>query len=139
MPRATVTSESIRINLKSCEGGWVDLRQLPYHEMLVRRDRAARYVMDAEQEGKKVEIETVQSWARGYEFEHCIIDHNLEDEFGQKLDFANAMTLKVLDPRVGEEIEEEIDKLHNREEDLEGFQQPVTSSSTETTKEQNEL
>lgn len=135
MPRATVTTETIHIDLKTCPGGYVELRQLPYHEMLVRRDRAAKYVMDEASQGKRVEVETVQSWARGYEFQHCIIDHNLEDEFGGKLDFSNAMTLTILDPRVGEEIEEAIDKLHNREEDLAPFPQPASSSSMEATQE----
>lgn len=136
MPRATVTSDVQHIELKSCPGGFVDLRQLPYHEMLVRRDRAAKFVMDAEAAGQRMEIETVQAWARAFEFEHCIIDHNLEDEFGGKLDFSNSMTLKVLDPRVGEEIEEAIDALHNREEDLANFPSPASTFSAEATTEQ---
>jgi len=64
-----------------------------------------------------------------YEFEHCIADHNLEDENGQKLDFSNELTLKTLDPRVGQEIEEAIDKLHNVEENVKNFPSPASSSS----------
>ena len=127
MPRATIKTEAQRIELKSLEGGWVDIRQLPYYDMLVRRDRGGKLFFDAEQEGRVV-IATLQAWARAYEFEHCIIDHNLEDENGMKLDFSNELTLKTLDPRVGQEIEDAIDKLHNTEDDVKGFPSPASTS-----------
>lgn len=127
MPRATVRTEVQRVDLKSCPDGWVDIKQLPYYEMLVRRDKGGKLFFDTEEEGR-VEIATLQAWARQYEFEHCIADHNLEDDNGQKLDFANEMTFKVLDPRIGQEIEEAIDKLHNVEENVKDFPSPVSSS-----------
>ena len=127
MPRATIKTEAQRIELKSLEGGWVEIRQLPYYDMLVRRDRGGKLFFDAEQEGR-VEIATLQAWARQYEFEHCIQDHNLEDENGNKLDFSNELTLKTLDPRVGQEIEDAIDKLHNTEDDVKGFPSPASTS-----------
>jgi len=127
MPRATITTEATRVDLKSCPGGYVEIRQLPYHEMLVRRDKGGKLFFDQQQEGR-VEIATLQAWARAYEFEHCIIDHNLEDEEGKKLDFSNDATLSVLDPRVGQEIEDAIDKLHNIEVDVKDFPSPASSS-----------
>lgn len=132
MPRATVTQEAQRIDLTSCPEGWVEIRQLPYHEMLVRRDKGGKLFFDQQQEGR-VEITTLQAWARAYEFEHCIIDHNLEDENGEKLDFKKADTLKVLDPRIGQEIEELIDKLHNLEADIKDFRSPSSLSSESDT------
>jgi hypothetical protein len=128
MPRATVRTEVQRVNLVSCPEGWVDIKQLPYYEMLVRRDKGGKLFFDAEEEGR-VEIATLQAWARQYEFEHCIADHNLEDDQGNKLDFSNELTLRSLDPRVGQEIEEAIDKLHNVEENVKNFPSPVSSSS----------
>lgn len=129
MPRATVTTEALRINLKSCPGGYVEIKQLPYHEMLVRRDRGGQLFFDPSGEGSRVEIATLQAWVRTYEFKHCIVDHNLEDENGKKLDFGNDATLSVLDPRIGQEIEAEIDKLHNLEEDIVDFRSLSSSSS----------
>lgn len=139
MPRATVTTEALRIDLKSCPGGFVEIKQLPYHEMLVRRDRGGQLFFDPSGEGSRVEISTLQAWARAYEFEHCIVDHNLEDELGKKLDFSNHATLSVLDPRIGEEIEAEIDKLHNLEANVEDFPSPSSSSSEDGAPTQNEL
>jgi hypothetical protein len=133
MPRATVTTEAIRIELKTAPpDGFVEIKQLPYHEMLVRRDKGGKLFFDQGQEGR-VEIATLQAWARAYEFEHCIVDHNLQDENGQKLDFSNSATLSILDPRVGQEIEAEIDKLHNLEEDIKDFRSPSSSSSEDET------
>jgi hypothetical protein len=58
------------------------------------------------------------------------LDHNLEDEFGNKLDFSNGMTLQVLDPRIGVEIERYIDELNQdaEDEEQEDFTQLATSS-----------
>lgn len=138
MPRATITKEATRVELKSCPGGFVEIRQLPYHEMLVRRDRAGQLFFDPTGEDAKVEIATLQAWARQYEFEHCIADHNLEDEYGNKLDFSKEGTLSVLDPRIGQEIEEAIDKLHNVESDVKDFPLQQSSSSEETSNEPSE-
>lgn len=139
MPRATVTTEAIRVDLKSCPpDGYVELRQLPYHEMLVRRDRGGQLFFDPTGEEQKVEIATLQAWARAYEFEHCIVDHNLEDEHGKKLDFSKEGVLSVLDPRVGQEIEEHIDKLHNVEQDVKDFPSPASSSLEEIVPDLNE-
>jgi hypothetical protein len=135
MPRATITKEATRVELKSCPGGFVAIKQLPYHEMLVRRDKGGQFFFDEQQQGR-VEIATLQAWARAYEFKHCIDDHNLEDEDGKLLDFSKAETLSVLDPRIGAEIEDAIDKLHNLESDVKDLpQQP--SSSLEVEKEQD--
>ena len=131
MPRATVTKEAQRFELKSLEGAFVSIRQLPYHEMLVRRDRGGQLFFNPEEGDGKVEISTLQAWARAYEFKHCIADHNLEDENGQKLDFAKDGILSELDPRVGQEIEELIDSLHNVETNVKDFPSQPSSSSEE--------
>jgi hypothetical protein len=49
------------------------------------------------------------------DFEQCIVDHNLTDSTGRKLNLADPATLDILDPRVGEEIEKYIDELNNLE------------------------
>jgi len=133
MPRATVTQEVIRKELKSCPEGWVDLKQLPYYDMLKRRDNATRMSMDTGSgkdaaENRRVAIEFMNQWSTEFDFANCIVDHNLEDEFGQKLDMANPMTLKILDPRIGLEIEGYITALNQEEEDLEDFTSAPTSS-----------
>ncbi len=133
MPRATVTKEAIKVELKTCPpDGYVKLKQLPYHETLVRRDRAGQLFFDPTGEEQRVEVSTLQAWARAYEFEHCIVEHNLEDENGKLLDFTKEGVLSELDPRVGQEIEAEIDKLHNLEADIKDFPSPPSSSSEET-------
>jgi hypothetical protein len=137
MPRATVNQEATRVDLKSLPGGFVMLKQLPFGQMLSRRDRAARYLQEinpraARDDISKIQIDILNEASRIYDFKHCIIDHNLEDEHGNKLDFGNAMTLQVLDPKIGAEIETEIDKLNREDFDEEVFTTQSGAPSTPT-------
>jgi len=52
-----------------------------------------------------------------FEFQHCVVDHNLEDEDGRKLDLTKASDFNKLDPKVGQEIEELIRDLNDFEEE----------------------
>lgn len=133
MPKATVSQDHVRQDLKTLPGGFVVLRQLPYHEMLVRRDGAMKMSMeggDSASKDSKIDISMLQTWTREYEFKNCIVEHNLEDNEGQLLDFNSPMALRILDPRIGTEIETYIDALNSpTEEELELFTKLATSSA----------
>jgi hypothetical protein len=144
MPDATVKTDAERRELKSLPGGYVDLKPLPYGGVLTRRESAMKMSMEQQDrrsrkaggdEASKIDVELLQRWARAYEFKHCIVDHNLEDRGGKKLDFGNAMTLDVLDPRIGTEIERMLDEINGEEteEDLEAFFRSATTSTETTT------
>ncbi|SRR6266576_1556773 len=138
MPRATVSTEAIRYDLRSLPGGFVSLKQLSFGEMLQRRDRALRYTQEMTQGNGnigKMQIDILNEFSRQHDFPRCIVDHNLEDDQGNKLDFGERMikmTLAVLDPRIGSEIESLIDKLNQDEFDPEDFTTPAESPSTTT-------
>lgn len=141
MPRATVNTEAIRYDLKTCPDGFVMLRALPYGKMLERREKASRMTMDQEVRrgrgsSQRIDFSMMQRWTRQFEFENCIVDHNLENDTGQKLNFSMAGTLEIMDPKIGAEIEKLIDELNQDEEveDLDDFPLPSTpSSESETT------
>lgn len=133
MPRATVITDTIRKELKSCPGGYVELKQLSYSEMLARRDIVTR--MSMRQGGDdKINVELANLEANRFSFRNCIVDHNLEDDNGRKLDFSLPNTLAILDPKVGVEIERYIDELNqdDEEEELADFTMPASSFSGET-------
>ncbi len=138
MPRATMLTDGIRKELKTCPEGYVVLRQLSYSEMLARRDMVTRMSMQQGKGNDKINVELANLEANRYSFKHCIVDHNLEDDLGNKLDFSNVMTFQVLDPKVGVEIERYIDELNQEAEDeeQEDFTPPVTSSSEDSPTEQ---
>lgn len=143
MPRATVTTDTQRKDLKTLEGAFVELRQLSFDEMLERRDKAMKMSMQAQTRNAKdpgtINLDSAQQWARHFEFSRCIVDHNLEDENGNKLDFSNRMTLRVLDPKVGAEIERYVDELNQEdEESFEDFTKRLSSSSESNGTEQND-
>lgn len=135
MPVATIkTDDTTRVDLRSAPpDGFVLLRPLPYGKKLERRERTSKMLMRVDSgNGRKggrgrmrqssnpdavMEFESAQAWAVQFDFSYCIVDHNLTDDKDQKLDFANPMTLKMLDPRIGSEIEYAISELNEVEEE----------------------
>lgn len=140
MPDATVDSSQYeRHDLKSAPpDGYVMLRPLPYGMKLTRRDKASRMKMQTEQgrgrrSGGEIELETLNEWAIAHDFAYCIGEHNLTDKNGTNLDFTNPLTLKMLNPKVGSEIEKYLDRLNEDEDDetLEDFLKRSDGSSSE--------
>lgn len=133
MPRATVITDTIHRELKSCPGGFVELKQLSYSEMLARRDIVTRMSM-RQGSDDKINVELANLEANRFSFRNCIVDHNLEDEHGRKLDFTLTNTLAILDPKIGVEIERYIDELNQDDDEAElaDFTTPAFSSSEAT-------
>lgn len=133
MPDASVNTEPVRRELKSAPpDGYVELLQLPYYDMLRRRDGAARMYAEASESGEmdnKLFMESMQEWSRVFEFKHCIVGHNLTDKNGTAFDFSKAETLRKLNPNVGHEIERLIDELNGEAEENPDFT-PLASSSS---------
>lgn len=132
MPVATRKIETVRHELKSCEGGFIEIRQLSYDEMLERRDGATQILMERGVKNgntpPQMAIKIANKWSNRFTFPRCIVDHNLDDEGGHRLDFTKPdAVFKTLDPKVGAEIERLIDEL-NQEADDEDFT-PVPDSS----------
>jgi hypothetical protein len=130
-------------NIEGDEQGFIMVRPLPYGMKLSRRDKASKMSMEvaarrgrgkrAEEEQQKLDLETLSEAANAFDFAYCIGDHNLLDAQGNKLDFSNPMSLKLLDPKVGSEIENILTKYNEDEdeESLEDFTKRVTSSTQE--------
>jgi hypothetical protein len=123
MPKATVSTDTEKLDLKSVEGGWVSLRRMSYGEMLQRRGLAAQLGYggpmnrQTRRQGPAEDSEMIVSmkWdeSQYFDFSTCIVDHNLEDDGGRKLDFRNKRDFAILNPVVALEIEEAIDRLNN--------------------------
>lgn len=151
MPNATVSTEAQRYDLESLpasngeEGGYIVARPLPFGMKLERRDKSLRMSMEQKQQTgsrrqqrrqqnddiQKIDLETFNAWAFQFDVGYCITNHNLTDVNGVPLDFNNPMTIKILDPKVGQEIESILATLNgdDEEEDLEDFTKLHTSSS----------
>lgn len=143
MPKATVSQETERRNLKSCPpDGFVELRTLSFHEMNTRADIAARMYQEqrvATKGRKSNEDEVVRGYfeimnvaVTEFEFRNCITDHNLEDDNGNLLDFTRPMQAWRLDPKIGQEIGRYIDELNQGDtEDLDPLGMPASLSLQE--------
>jgi len=116
MPKATFTQETVHKDLKTCPEGYVELRRMPYGQWLHRQELAMRMQIEAsgrsQQQGFRGEMVMANSAVTQFEFQQCIVSHNLENDNGEPLDFRTPQALAVLDPKVGQEISTYITELH---------------------------
>lgn len=133
MPKATVSTQPQTFELKSLPEGWVQLRRMSYGERLHRQDMAMAMSMSADQRTKTAEMNVTPAQTKVAQFElaTCVVDHNLEDEQGRKLNFSNALDCAQLDGRIGEEIAELIDTIHDWNSDLPNSVVKSTALSSE--------
>jgi hypothetical protein len=130
MPKAVIDrEETFRYDLKTLPasngdvGGYVVLRRLTYHQMMQRRDIAAKIGWEERRSsgrGKQNEDETIKAMMEimnvatmEYEFKNSIVEHNLEDGAGVLLNFNDPSSYVNLHPKVGEEIGKYIDELNS--------------------------
>jgi hypothetical protein len=115
VPRATVNlEETERVALASCPGGYVVLRRLTYGQLLHRRSMAASLrVQSGKGNSFSGEMQMVNEAVTRYEFASCVLDHNLEDDAGRKLNLTAEVDIQRLDPRVGEEIARHISRMND--------------------------
>lgn len=126
MPKAISNAQDTeRFDLKTLAGegddqGFIVARRLTYGEKLQRRAMVSKMKIESER-GKKDfqgEMQLVNEQATVFDFQKCIVDHNLEkDDEGNKLNFANISDIRMLDPKVGEEIDTILSKLNNFEDE----------------------
>lgn len=133
MPVGTIdTSASERKELKSLPGAYIRVRPLPYGMKLERRDKATRMFMESEgapAKGKRgnnnsadqtsrLELEMLNKWSAFYDFQYCIVEHNITDVKERVLNFTKRMDFESLSPKVGSEIERILDEINNEDEDF---------------------
>lgn len=144
MPVAVVDSEAHeRKELKSLEGGWIDVRPLPHGLVLRRRDKQSKMFVESnmgtqghrrpQAETSRLEIETMNEWATAYDYKYCIVDHNLTDKEGNKLDLGSPLAIQMLSPKVGAEIDTILSDLNDFTQDEDFTPAPSTSSQDERT------
>lgn len=129
------------------EDGYVMLRPLPYGEKGKIRDKSTKMFMrtatqkrergkmrTTREEDAVMEFETATELQNHLQFAYCIGEHNLLDHAHNLIDFTNPMSLKLLDPKVGSELEILIDDLNlgEDEETFEDFQKRLSGSSGAT-------
>jgi hypothetical protein len=136
VPRATVSVQTSKEDLKSCPGGYVELRRLSFGEKMERQSMLSKMKLRPQEEptnragrrnrksaGMEGEVEMLQAEATLFSFSRCIISHNLEDAEGNLLNLKSQRDIEKLDPKIGEEIDTLIDNMNNfadDEEDEEG-------------------
>ncbi len=143
MPEVGFDRTPVRKELATVEGGYVELRRLPYDEILKRREMATRLSMEQTSGGRrarldredasKIGIELAQVATREYEFKNCIVDHNLTVD-GAQVDFSKPqLAFKMVHPKVLQEIELLLAELNEEtdEDELRDFMNVAKHSSSD--------
>lgn len=118
MPNAIVSHGTTKHDLKTCPGAFVELRPMSFGEVVQRRSMMKLSVV-AQKSSKSFqgEMAMMSEEVTRFEFNACVVDHNLEDENGRKLNLSNTADFRRLDPRVGQEIDSLISEMNNFDED----------------------
>lgn len=130
MPVAVATDIPEKVVLKSLpanpkvpspegDAGFVMIRRFSYGEKMAKRSFNSKMTVKSTRGKKDAEsvIDTFNEKSDLFDFANCIVDHNLTDSLGRKLDFRNEKDVKALSGQVAEEIQTAMDKLNNFEDD----------------------
>jgi hypothetical protein len=125
MPQAVSKVETKRYDLESVPDGYVVIRKMTYGESLkvqgmsMRMHMQSQEIQRARKEAKdkgldepQIELTVDVDSVTAFMFSRCIIEHNLEDENGKKLNFRDRQDFTRLDTEVGSEIEEFIQEMN---------------------------
>jgi hypothetical protein len=101
------------------EQGWVKIRRLTYGEKMNRRSINSKMVVKSGKGKRDAEtvIDAFNEKTELFDFANCIVDHNLTDSKGVKLDFRREEHVRALASHVAEEIQTYMDELNNFEQD----------------------
>lgn len=116
MPKAIVSvNDTDKHDLKSLPGAYVVLRRMSYMQT-IERQSLMKLSIATQKGGKDImgEMAMASVEIQKFEFGHCIVEHNLEkDDNGTLLNLVNNADLQMLDPRVGQEIQQLIEDQNN--------------------------
>lgn len=119
MPRAVINpADTQRHELKTVPEGFVVLRRMSYGKYLDRQTEAMAVQMQEKDGDRSLDMKMMGRKTALLEFKECIVEHNLEDDQGNLLDFSKPHTLDILDPRVGQEIGDLLNELNNFQAEL---------------------
>lgn len=116
MPRATITQQTERFDLKSCPEGYVVIRRMNYGEKLNRQDEMMDMRTNTEDQTMQMQIQMMSRKVALQDFANLVVEHNLTDENDQPLNFKNPAHVLSLEARIGDEIGQYIDQMNSFEE-----------------------
>jgi hypothetical protein len=119
MPKATAdTVTTDRFELKTLPpDGFVVLRRMSYGQIVQRRAMSKMTVEAGKGKSFTGELAMASKEINDFEFKSCVVDHNCEDENGNKLNLNTPQDINRLDPKVGQEIEKLISDMNSFEDE----------------------
>lgn len=120
MPFTGAAVQTVRKELKTVEGGFVEIRRMKYGEKL-QRAGFSRLAIDMNSRSRDIkgELDMANAEVTYLGFANCIVSHNLfkDPEEQHLFNFASRDDVDSLPGPVGEEIDKYINEINNFEED----------------------
>lgn len=115
MPVGTNVKGKEKFDLKSLPpDGFVELKRMNYGDSVQRRAMMKlSFTSKSNSKDFQGEMAMASVDIQRFEFQQCIVDHNITDENEIKLNLTTVADMVRLDPQVGQEIEELIGKMNN--------------------------
>ena len=110
------TSKKNKHDLKTLPGAWIETRLMTYGEKCLKTDKSlqvTRNISSSADQDDKLLLEQLSYQANIIDIKTCVVNHNLTDFAGAKLDLSNPKVIDALHPKVGEEINRIIDEENN--------------------------
>lgn len=121
MPVAVIQESNHKFDLKSLPEGYVVIREMTYGERLMRQGLSGKMKLIADQKSEYAgEVEMATKKLALWDFANLIIEHNLDDLDGRRLNFKLEHDVNKLSSRIGEEVGTYIDKVNSFEDIEEG-------------------
>lgn len=114
MPRATFNpNATTRFELKTCPpDGFIVVRRLSLGESAKREQATMKMALQgADAKTRQMNIDPQITALLEFDFATMIVEHNLEDEHGNLLNFKNPADVSRLDGPIGEEIKKCLDEV----------------------------
>jgi len=114
MPAAVASTEPTRFELKSLPEGFVVIREMTYGERLQRQSlTGAMKVLKDNKSDFAGELAMQTDQISRWDFANLVMDHNLEDTDGRKLNLSMAGDLNKLSSKIGDEVGKYIDQINS--------------------------
>lgn len=117
MPIAVVANTTKRYELTTLPEAYVVVRRMTYGEKLIRSGLATKFIVGGSTTEKNFsgQLDIQQEEVAYWDFDHLIVEHNLQDLDERLLNFKNKGDVKKLDGAVGDEVGRYIDEWNDVE------------------------
>ncbi len=120
-----VSTEPEHVDLAAIDGAWVEIRQMPYGDVLKRQDKVMQMRIQMAERGQQaastMDLQMANVETTAHDFKACITRHNIRNpRTGRAFQFQNLLDWRdILNPKLGREIDRHIRRINGFDDEAE--------------------